>query len=185
MKVAVIGGGIFGATAAIRLAKEGHEVTLFEKRADLFQAASGINQYRLHRGYHYPRSDHTIRSCSDSVPLFEEEYSEALIKDIDHFYAIAKEGSLVDGKQFLGVCAYFDLPAKKEVPPFLNRDAVDVVIRGDEYTIDPFLLTKIVKERLQKNNVKVVLNTEARVNELKKNYDYVVIATMMGSPMST
>ena len=177
MNIAVIGGGIFGGTAAIRLAKEGHEVTLFEKRHDLFQAASGINQYRLHRGYHYPRSDHTIRSCADSIPLFEEEYGEALIKDIDHFYCIAKEGSFVDGKQFLGICAYFDLPIKKEVPPFLNRDAVDVVIRGDEYTIDPFILTRIVKDRLKKEGVKVLLNTEADVNELKKKYDFVVIAT--------
>jgi hypothetical protein len=177
MNIAIIGGGIFGATAAIRLAKEGHTVTLFEKRPDLFQAATGINQYRLHRGYHYPRSDHTIRSCSESVPLFEEEYGEALIKDIDHFYAIAKEGSLVDGKQFLGVCTYFDLPIKKEIPSFLNAEAVDVCIRGDEYTINPFLLAKITKERLQKNGVKVLLNTEADINELKKKYDFVVIAT--------
>ena len=49
MRIAVIGGGIFGVTTAIRLA-ENHSVDLFEKNSDILQSASGINQYRLHRG---------------------------------------------------------------------------------------------------------------------------------------
>ena len=54
--IAIIGGGFFGATVAYVLAEAGYPVTLFEKHDDLLQAASGINQFRLHRGYHYPRS---------------------------------------------------------------------------------------------------------------------------------
>ena len=34
MKIAVIGAGIFGVTAATRLAKSGHQVDLFEKNSD-------------------------------------------------------------------------------------------------------------------------------------------------------
>ena len=63
-KVAVVGGGIFGAAAAIEIATLNVDVTIFEREHDLLQAASGINQYRLHRGYHYPRSTETALSVS-------------------------------------------------------------------------------------------------------------------------
>ncbi|RZD44075.1 MAG: hypothetical protein CXT78_07170 [Thaumarchaeota archaeon] len=49
MKIAVVGGGIFGVTTAIRLANN-HDVDLYEKNSDILESASGINQYRLHRG---------------------------------------------------------------------------------------------------------------------------------------
>ena len=45
-KVTVIGGGIFGCTTAWKLAKEGYNVTLYEKNDDIFTEASHINQYR-------------------------------------------------------------------------------------------------------------------------------------------
>ena len=35
MKIAVIGGGIFGVTTAIELAKN-HDVTIYEKNSDIF-----------------------------------------------------------------------------------------------------------------------------------------------------
>ncbi|MFN3453891.1 MAG: FAD-dependent oxidoreductase, partial [Pseudobdellovibrio sp.] len=54
-KVAIIGGGIFGATAAYILAKEGFKVTLFEKESELFGGASLFNHNRHHFGFHYPR----------------------------------------------------------------------------------------------------------------------------------
>ena len=58
MKIAVIGGGIFGVTIASKLAKS-NSVDLYEQENDILKSASGINQYRLHRGYHYPRSSST------------------------------------------------------------------------------------------------------------------------------
>jgi glycine/D-amino acid oxidase-like deaminating enzyme len=58
-KIAVAGAGIYGATAAIRLAEQGHQVHLFDPLG-LLRAASAINQYRVHAGYHYPRSAETI-----------------------------------------------------------------------------------------------------------------------------
>ena len=77
MKIAVIGGGIFGVTTAIKLANN-HDVDLYEKNSDILQNASGINQYRLHRGYHYPRSKDTAFSSLQSEMLFKKEFSEAI-----------------------------------------------------------------------------------------------------------
>ena len=92
MKIAVIGAGLFGATVAIKLADNGFEVDLFEKENDILQAASGINQYRLHRGYHYPRSKETGKSSREAHPLFNEHYGEAVIDGHSHYYWPCRHG---------------------------------------------------------------------------------------------
>ena len=85
MKVAVIGGGIFGVTAAFMLAQN-HEVDLFEKNSALLLAASGSNQYRVHRGYHYPRSKETVAGIIKSENSFRETFEEAIVDSFDHYY---------------------------------------------------------------------------------------------------
>ena len=74
MKIAVIGAGLFGSTIAIALASEGYDVELFDLKDDILSSASGINQYRLHRGYHYPRSVSTAISSKLADPFFCEKY---------------------------------------------------------------------------------------------------------------
>ena len=61
MKIAVVGAGIFGVTAAYTLAKN-HSVDLFEKNNDIMMESSDVNQCRVHRGYHYPRSPDTVKN---------------------------------------------------------------------------------------------------------------------------
>ena len=48
----------------------GKEVELFEKNSDILKAASGSNQYRVHRGYHYPRSKDTVIGIINSEQSF-------------------------------------------------------------------------------------------------------------------
>src|SRR2546430_7068992 len=53
-----------------RLAELGHDVRLFDPLG-ILRAASAINQYRVHAGYHYPRSlerseEHTSELQSQS-----------------------------------------------------------------------------------------------------------------------
>ena len=59
IKIAIAGAGIYGTTTAMALAKKGMHVTLYDPLG-IMCAASVINQFRVHRGYHYPRSDETI-----------------------------------------------------------------------------------------------------------------------------
>ena len=68
MKIAIIGGGIFGVTAAIILGSK-HNVELFEKNDDILKSASGSNQFRVHRGYHYPRSPETVTGIIKSESI--------------------------------------------------------------------------------------------------------------------
>src|ERR1044071_3928403 len=116
-RVAVVGGGIFGSTAAIYAARSGHDVHLFEKQQNLLQAASGINQYRLHRGYHYPRSAETGRSCREAERSFLSEYADAVISGPPHLYGIAKVDSKVSYANYLAFCTATSLEYRPvEVP---------------------------------------------------------------------
>ncbi|OHA79883.1 MAG: hypothetical protein A2675_01420 [Candidatus Yonathbacteria bacterium RIFCSPHIGHO2_01_FULL_51_10] len=176
MRIAVVGGGIYGATIAIILAEAGYSVDLIERNTSLLMEASGINQYRLHRGYHYPRSDETIIAAKSSTPLFEEMYTEAIIKDIDHFYCIARERSLTNKDTFLSVCAKHGLNAEAEMTDLVNVDMIEGSFKVEENTIDPQILKLVIEKKLGGAGVRVLLGTSADKKMLSK-YDFVVLAT--------
>jgi len=176
MKIAVIGGGIYGTTVAIKLAEAGYKIDLYEKEPDILQAASGINQYRLHRGYHYPRSAPTAISSNTAEPLFIREYREAIIESPEHYYSIAKEGSKVTGDEFISFCNKCDLEYEKVNLEVMNIDAIEFTIKVKESLMNPLKLRQIVGERLRKHKVNLFLNTKVDDSILDK-YDIVINAT--------
>ncbi len=80
VKIAVAGAGIYGATVAIRLAEQGHQVHLFDPLGVL-RAASPINQYRVHAGYHYPRSSETITEIAEARAEFTQVFASAIVSE--------------------------------------------------------------------------------------------------------
>jgi len=157
--VAIIGGGIFGTTIAITLAKAGYRVDLFEKEADIMQAASGINQFRLHRGYHYPRSTKTAVSSRDSEGLFVKEYGKAVETKFNHYYCISKHDSKISAKDFTNFCKINHLKHKVVKSSLIKSSEVDLMVKVDESIINYQKLKKIVSDRLKKFKVNVLLNT--------------------------
>jgi hypothetical protein len=178
--VAVVGGGIFGSTAAIFAARAGHTVTLYEEKSDVLQAASAINQYRLHRGYHYPRSSETARSAIEAEKSFGVEYADAVIDGGRHLYAIAKENSLVSGKEFLAFCDAHGLSYNMvSIPEIVTPEMIEFVIEGVEARFDPDLLRTAVKKKLADAGVTVLLNTHAGV-DIESKYDQIILAAYAG-----
>ena len=175
MKIAVIGGGIFGIAAAIILGK-GHDVELFEKNDDILKAASGSNQYRVHRGYHYPRSPETVTGIIKSENSFKELFSEAIVNDYEHFYCISKKNSLTSSEQFLDFCNKYKLEIEKATLDCVNNNSIDLCLRVKESVYDPKILKNISTNLLNKNNVKVHLNTKATDKILDK-FDKIVVCT--------
>ena len=152
-RVAVVGGGLFGTTAAIHVARRGHAVHLFEEKSDLLRSASTINQYRIHRGYHYPRSPETTQSCIAGVSSFVEEYRDAVVADSRHLYGIAREDSKTSLSQFMQHCDahglfYRAVSAAELINPE-RADAVEVV----EDSLDPGALGTLVKRKPPKPGV--------------------------------
>ncbi len=176
MRIAVVGGGIFGITVAVRLASEGHTVELFEKENKLLQAASGINQFRLHRGYHYPRSAETTIESMRTEISFRREYEKAIINDGEQYYCIANEGSLISPENYVRFCKRFGLKFQRVRPTFLNNKKIALCLRVQESRIDIEKLGELCRVLLRKNGVRVHLGISATAETLKQ-FDFSTICT--------
>ena len=177
MKIGIVGGGIFGTSIAWMLAKNGFTVDLYEKNGDILQAASGINQYRIHRGYHYPRSEETVLSCLKGQPQFMREYGESMVKGVEHYYCISNKDSLRNAQQCAEIWDESNLKYEEvDNLAIVNKEKIEKCIKVDEGLFDPEKLRAIVWERLRKYGVNVLLNHEVKEEELEA-YDLVVIAT--------
>ena len=173
-KVAVVGGGIFGCTTAWKLAKEGYDVTLYEKNDDIMSQASNINQYRLHRGYHYPRSKDTAIQSQWGESSFIKEYGKAIVNgNVEHYYCIAKEDSKVNAKQYWTFLNELNLPYQQKELDFIQENVVSLSVKVKEYLFNPTKLKEICWDKLNKHNVNVVLNS----NVWNLEEDYIINAT--------
>jgi len=175
-RVAVVGGGIFGSTAAIYAARSGHDVHLFEQRQELLQAASGINQYRLHRGYHYPRSTETARSCREAERSFLDEYADAIISGTPHLYGIAKVQSKISYTDYLSFCTANFLEYRPVTVPHLIDPAAADSIEVQEASFDPEILRTLVKKKLNESGVNVHLGIRY-CGQIGGEFDRTIIAT--------
>lgn len=169
MKIAVVGGGVFGCTSAIQLAELGHNVTLFDLNQSILMSASGINQYRLHRGYHYPRSNEMVNLTND----FENEYTDCIIKhNYKRYYAIAVSGSKTTPEQYISFLKQNKLEYKI-VEPFVNAS---LMVQVNENSFDVGLLYLNVWKKLHKYDVKVKMNTKFTEENIN-DFDLTINAT--------
>lgn len=174
MRIAVVGGGIFGCTIAVDLARAGAQVDLYEARSDILQGATARCQARLHRGYHYPRSDSTATAARDASGVFEARYPEAVTKAPYHYYAIAP-GSLTSPDEYLAFCDRLALPYKVvDNPPRMH--GVDLCVQVDEAIISVPVLTRLLRRDLAGAGVTMHLGQHVDPGQLG-DYDLVVQAT--------
>jgi len=173
--IAIVGGGIFGSTIAIELANRGHNVVLYERHEGLLEEASSINQYRVHEGYHYPRSSATALECKASASGFIKYYRQSIVPKkagIKHYFAIASQASMTDSKQYIAFMDTIGLPYKKVKP----IPGTDLMVEVDEHIFDPANLTSIVKNRLKGAGVELQLGKATTEDDLK-GFDFTIIAT--------
>jgi len=175
VNVAVVGGGIFGCTAALRLAKDGHRVSLFERQGSLMQGASGNSHGRIHRGYHYPRSPETISQCKDGFERFVREFGSCVTRSVgirqsgfdwasdwNDVYLLMKEGSLTSANEFHSVCQRHGLPYCRFDPRSMPVEVrgVEACFLADEAIFDADKLAVEVEARLRaEDSVSVRLST--------------------------
>ena len=174
MKIIVVGGGIFGCVIASDLAKRGHSVTLYEKNREIMMETSWVNQYRVHRGYHYPRSKKTILECKAAAHLFEKRYNKSINNSYKNLYAIADHNSRISFEEYLNILSDTGLEYQK-----LNlEDTVqntDGVIMSRENLFNPFILRDLVKTELSENKVNLKLGE--MYNPSMKNFDKLIVCT--------
>lgn len=166
MRIAVIGGGLFGATAAIYAARAGHDVHLFEARDGLMQGASATNSARLHRGAHYPRSVATGYESRRAERLFRAEYGDAVIDGGRQLYIVPPTGSHVTVRQFAD---FLDC----EGLPFSEDDGTFTV---EEPRVNLTILAEVVKRKVAEAGVHVHLSTSANAS-MRDRFDRIIVAT--------
>jgi len=173
-KIAIAGAGIYGATAAIRLAERGHQVTLFDPLG-VMRAASAINQYRVHSGYHYPRSPETITETLEARREFIQEFAPAIVQNSRHYYAIPREGSRTRPQEYEQIMRSHGLPLQACRPEWMSFDYIDKCYEVEENIYDPDLLRSVIESQLDKLRIK--LEQEEFFREMRADYDFVVWAT--------
>jgi hypothetical protein len=173
-KIAVAGAGIYGSTVAIRLAEEGHQVHLFDPLGVL-RAGSSINQYRVHTGYHYPRSAETISEIAEARAEFTQTFACAIVRGSRHYYAIPKENSLTSPDLYESVMSKHRLPLRACRPGWLDFDFIEKCYEVDENIYDPDVLRNLVQARLEVRGIR--LQQREFAPEMRNDYDFVVWAT--------
>jgi len=173
-KIAIAGAGIYGATSAIRLAERGHKVTLFDPLG-VMRAASAINQYRVHSGYHYPRSPETIIETLEARREFIEAFAPAIVRNSRHYYAIPREGSRIRPQEYEQIMGSHGLPLYARRPDWINFEYIDRCYEVDENIYDPDLLRWVIESRLAALEIKFEQGSFSR--EARGDYDFVVWAT--------
>ena len=172
MRIAIIGAGFFGATAALKLSKS-HDVDLFEKKKDILNGASKINQFRFHLGFHYPRSKKTLDEIKVSYKLFSNFFSNKVFESTLNYYGVANKGSKISYSLYLKILKKFNLKFKITN---LKFDQVSNLILTDEKVLNYFKFKKIMKKKLKQSKVKLYLNTKFKKNQIN-DYDKIIICT--------
>lgn len=170
MKAAIVGGGLFGATTAVELARAGVDVTLYERHHDLLMGATRANQGRVHRGYHYPRDPHAAELATRAAE-FEARFGPALVESRQH-YLVAADSDAGAYEKFVHDAG---LPWTPVESPLVRPGSVGASISVAERLVDADRLRAMLRGELAA--VRVCCGTPADIEALAGEYDWVVDAT--------
>jgi len=170
----VIGGGFYGAMVALRLSKNHklEKIAILERNPKIFSKASLNNQYRVHGGYHYPRSFNTANRSRINFSKFLRDWPESINKRQTSLYAIPKAHSKINANQFLKFCRSIEAkvnPASTKQERLFNKLKFDGIYEVEECCFNPEILRKKIREDLKDRNIQTFLNTDVLSITQKSN----------------
>jgi hypothetical protein len=138
-------------------------------------AASAINQYRVHAGYHYPRSAETVAEILEARGEFIQAFSAAVVRNSRHYYAVPKQHSRTAPAIYEQLMAQYGLPIRRCRPDWLDYGFIEQCYEVDEQIYDPDLLRSLLTERAASVGVRFEQRPFERA--MRHDYDRVVWAT--------
>lgn len=163
----IIGAGLYGLYSALFCGKKGQKVLVLECDSAPFRRATYINQARVHQGYHYPRSISTAMKSAGYFERFNRDYGFCINREFQKIYAISRQYSWTNGKQFKEFCKAAGILCKELHPgQFFKEQMCDGAFLTREYTYDAMVLKGYFKENLAPlKNVEIQYNASIRTIE--------------------
>ena len=168
----IIGGGIFGAYAALYLARNKQKVLLVEKESQLLTKASVVNQARLHNGYHYPRSIATAIMSNENKARFTSDHQDFIHAEFDKYYGIDRFASFTDQSQFQRFCDFLNIRCiPVEDHPWIDMTRLEALFLTTEPTFDPVLIAHFYRRQL-KDQAGIDVLLQSRVELARSDGDH-------------
>ena len=173
MKIAIVGAGFFGLTLGLILSKK-HKIEIFEKKKSILQGASSANQFRFHHGFHYPRSQKTVKEINKSKDLFTSYFGKNIFGKTINYYLIAKESKInfVNYKKFLKKNKLLFKILKNT----FDEKFIEKFILSDEKILDYFSFRKKIMKMIKKSKVKINFNNQFE-KKYVNNFDKIIVTT--------
>ena len=153
--IIIIGAGWYGCHIA-NILQNKYNVTIIEKKSEIFDNSSYYNQNRLHLGYHYCRNYKTRTLCKNNYETFKSVYGVCVDDITNNFYVIAND-SLIDSTTYKSIYKHENFNFETiENKIFDNIDGN--IIITEEKVINSDKIKAFFKESL--NNTKIVYDTK-------------------------
>lgn len=174
-----MGGGIFGLAVALRYANSGHSVELFEGQNETMNAASRVNQARLHTGLHYPRDLATALTALETYSRFRRDFS-GCVREIRQIYAVASERSRTSGEDFVRFADTLGIPYKQINPDqYLDPARIEIALEVMEGSFDTRMLKRELLRRVREAK-SIDIRTSDPVQTISETASKVVVGAMSG-----
>lgn len=181
----IIGAGIYGLYAADYCSNNNQKVLIIEYDEEPFMRATYINQARVHMGYHYPRSYTTAIKSAGYYDLFLEDFDFSIKNNFEKIYAISKNFSWTNAKQFEKFCLDANIPCKKLNPnDYFNNNTIDGCFITQECTYDAKMIGQHYLKKF-KDNPKIDLLFNTRIENIILKDDVYQIYTADGNTYKT
>jgi hypothetical protein len=167
--IAILGAGWAGCHTGLFVKNKKHNVSIFEKSSNIFNGASDNNQFRHHKGYHYPRSFKTIEMINEFSQRFEQDYGFSLKAIPENYYAISSQSSIIDYGIYEKIFPELK-PISDSIFRFTNLSRI---YRTNESLIDNNLVKTFFYDQL-KGHIKF---NQTLPTEHFRKYDWVIDCT--------
>ena len=131
---------------------------------------------RAHYGYHYPRSNETVKEVQKSMKQFENYFPKNVFEKTTNYYAIAKKKSKTNSKSYINFLKNNKLCFKETNETNLFEKNIDKTFLVKE-KINIFRVRNFLKKEIRKNK-KINLKLKKKFDYKKsENYDFIIYAT--------
>ena len=172
----VIGAGIYGSLIALKLAKNNHNIKLYEK-SSILGGSTKYNMWRIHNGYQYPN-----KQCMDKSLITYKQFIDMFPNAITNsktYYMVANYSKL-SAKEYIDYLnnnnLFYNLANTQVISLLKNYQMLNnipAIYEVNELSYDPLKLQQIITEQIMNEKNITFINEEYDIN-INNNKDIII-----------